>query len=51
VLVNNAGVAIPKPFEETTLEEMDRMININFRGTMAATQAALKHMQMVGESS
>ncbi len=48
VLVNNAGVAIPKPFEETTLEEMDRMININFLGTMAATQAALKHMQSGG---
>src|SRR6195256_4079729 len=23
VLVNNAGTAIPKPFEDTTLEEMD----------------------------
>jgi 3-oxoacyl-[acyl-carrier protein] reductase len=48
VLVNNAGVAIPKPFEETTLEEMDRMININFRGTMTATQVALKYMQSGG---
>src|SRR5216683_2380276 len=27
VLVNNAGTAIPKTFEETTLEEMDRVIN------------------------
>src|SRR6266446_1313618 len=27
VLVNNAGTAIPKPFEETTLEEMDRVID------------------------
>jgi 3-oxoacyl-[acyl-carrier protein] reductase len=44
VLVNNAGTAIPKRFEETTLEEMDRMFDINVRGTMAATQAALKHM-------
>ena len=44
VLVNNAGTAIPKKFEETTLEEMDRMIDINFRGILAATQAALKHM-------
>lgn len=44
VLVNNAGTAIPKTFEETTLEEMDRMIDINFRGTLAATQAALKHI-------
>jgi 3-oxoacyl-[acyl-carrier protein] reductase len=48
VLVNNAGVAIPKPFEETTLEEMDRMVNINFRGLMVATQAALKYMQSGG---
>lgn len=44
VLVNNAGTAIPKTFEQTTLEDMDRMININFRGALAATQAALQHM-------
>jgi 3-oxoacyl-[acyl-carrier protein] reductase len=48
VLVNNAGTAIPKTFEETTLEEMDRMIDINVRGTLAATQAALKHMKSGG---
>jgi 3-oxoacyl-[acyl-carrier protein] reductase len=48
VLVNNAGTAIPKTFEETTLEEMDRMIDINVRGTLAATQAALKHMTSGG---
>jgi len=45
ILVNNAGTAIPKKFEETTLEEMDRMIDINIRGTFIATQAALKHMK------
>jgi 3-oxoacyl-[acyl-carrier protein] reductase len=45
VLVNNAGTAIPKKFEETTLEEMDRMIDINIRGAFIATQAALKHMK------
>src|ERR1700720_252785 len=44
VLVNNAGTAIPKTFEETTLEEMDRVIDINIRGVFVATQAALKHM-------
>jgi 3-oxoacyl-[acyl-carrier protein] reductase len=48
VLVNNAGTAIPKTFEETTLEEMDRVIDINVRGTFAATQAALKHMKNGG---
>jgi 3-oxoacyl-[acyl-carrier protein] reductase len=45
VLVNNAGTAIPKTFEETTLEEMDRVIDINVRGVFVATQAALKHMK------
>src|SRR3982074_1089063 len=48
VLVNNAGTAIPKTFVETTLEEMDRVIDINLRGTLAATQAALKHLKNGG---
>src|SRR6266576_1827202 len=48
VLVNNAGTAIPKPFEEATLEEMDRVIDINVRGVYVATQAALKHMKSGG---
>jgi len=48
VLVNNAGTAIPKSFEETTLEELDRLIDVNVRGTLVATQAALKHMKSGG---
>src|SRR5229473_2708167 len=48
VLVNNAGTAIPKPFEEATLEEIDRVIAINVRGVFVATQAALKHMHSGG---
>jgi 3-oxoacyl-[acyl-carrier protein] reductase len=48
VLVNNAGTAIPKPFEETTLEEMDRVIDLNLRGVMIATQAALREMREGG---
>jgi len=48
VLVNNAGTAIPKMFEETTLEEMNLLIDINIRGTFVATQAALKHMKSGG---
>jgi 3-oxoacyl-[acyl-carrier protein] reductase len=48
ILVNNAGTAIPKPFAEATLEEMDRMIDINIRGVFVATQAALKHMKSGG---
>jgi 3-oxoacyl-[acyl-carrier protein] reductase len=45
VFVNNAGTAIPKPFLETTLEELDRMIELNFRGALIATQAALRQME------
>jgi 3-oxoacyl-[acyl-carrier protein] reductase len=48
ILVNNAGTAIPKTFEETTLEEMDRVLDINVRGVFIATQAALKHMKSGG---
>ena len=45
VLVNNAGTAIPKSFEQSTLEEMDRVLDINVRGVFATTQAAFKHMK------
>jgi 3-oxoacyl-[acyl-carrier protein] reductase len=48
VLVNNAGTAIPKRFEETTLAELDLVIDVNIRGAFVATQAALKHMNSGG---
>ena len=44
ILVNNAGTAIPKKFEETTLEEIDQVIDLNIRGVFLTTQAALKQM-------
>src|ERR1700729_891336 len=44
VLVNNAGTAIPKKFEDTTLEELDRVIDINIRGVFVTTKAALKYL-------
>ncbi len=41
VLVNNAaGTAIPKLFEETSLEELEHVINLNVRGVFVTTQAA-----------
>jgi 3-oxoacyl-[acyl-carrier protein] reductase len=48
ILVNNAGTAIPKKFEDTTLEEMDRVIALNIRGPFIATQEALKHIKNGG---
>jgi 3-oxoacyl-[acyl-carrier protein] reductase len=35
-------------FEETTLEELDRVIDLNLRGAFVATQGALKHMNNGG---
>jgi 3-oxoacyl-[acyl-carrier protein] reductase len=48
VLVNNAGTAIPKPFEETRLEDIEHVLNLNVRGVMVATQEALKHLKSGG---
>jgi 3-oxoacyl-[acyl-carrier protein] reductase len=48
ILVSNAGTAIPKKFEDTTLEELDRLIDLNIRGTFIATQVALKRMESGG---
>jgi 3-oxoacyl-[acyl-carrier protein] reductase len=48
VLVNNAGIAIPKRFEETTLEELEHVIDVNIRGTFIVTKEALKHMKSGG---
>jgi len=48
VLVNNAGTAIPKKFEDSTLEELDRLVNINLRGIFVTTQEALKNMNNNG---
>jgi 3-oxoacyl-[acyl-carrier protein] reductase len=48
VLVNNAGTAIPKRFEEASLDELNRLIDLNIRGVFIATQAALKQMKSGG---
>jgi len=48
IFVNNAGTAIPKKFQDTTLEEMDRVIDLNIRGVFVATQAALTHLHEGG---
>lgn len=44
ILVNNAGVAASAPIEEFSLEEFDRLVNINVRGVYATTQAAVPHL-------
>jgi NAD(P)-dependent dehydrogenase (short-subunit alcohol dehydrogenase family) len=39
VLLNNAGIFAAKPFLETTLEELDRFLGVNVKGTFLVTQA------------
>jgi 3-oxoacyl-[acyl-carrier protein] reductase len=48
VFVNNAGTAISKKFEDTTIEQLDRVIDTNLRGAFVATQAVLKRMNEGG---
>lgn len=44
ILVNNAGIARGGQLDEMTLEDIDAMINVNIRGLVVATQAALAHL-------
>lgn len=44
IVVNNAGIAIVKPAGEFTLEDFDRIVDVNVKGVFVATQEALKHM-------
>lgn len=44
ILVNNAGVAMPGDFLETSLEQFRKVIDINLTGTYVALQRAAKSM-------
>lgn len=48
ILVNNAGIARPADFLETTLEEFKAVIDINLTGTFMATQRAAQTMVKEG---
>lgn len=44
IVVNNAGIARMGAFVDQPLEEIEDQINVNVRGVMLTTQAALKHI-------
>ncbi|MBO2449434.1 SDR family oxidoreductase [Actinomadura barringtoniae] len=45
IVVNNAGIYPPIPFEETTLEDWRRIMRLNLEGPFLVTQAALPHLR------
>ena len=48
ILVNNAGIALPAPFFETTLDQFQLVIDVNLTGTFQAIQRAAKAMVSKG---
>jgi 3-oxoacyl-[acyl-carrier protein] reductase len=49
VLINNAGVLSISPLEQMPVEEWDRVLDINLRGTFLCCRFALPHMLRRGE--
>jgi 3-oxoacyl-[acyl-carrier protein] reductase len=43
VLVNNAAVYYPEPFDTVTPQQIDQQLSVNVLGTILTTQAALEH--------
>jgi len=44
VLVNNAGIFIPKPFIDYSTEDFERLVSTNLTGFLYVTQAAVRQM-------
>lgn len=45
ILINNAGVALSKPFGETTIAEFDRVMATNARAPFVLIHSALPHLR------
>lgn len=44
VLINSAGISQEKPFADITDEDLDEMLNVNFKSVFYCSQSALKYM-------
>lgn len=51
ILINNAGVNLPGVFHEVTDDTIDKTLNINVKGTMYASRAAIPHMLRQGQGA
>jgi glucose 1-dehydrogenase len=43
ILVNNAGIQTERPAHEISVEDYDRILNVNLRGSFLCAREALKH--------
>jgi NAD(P)-dependent dehydrogenase (short-subunit alcohol dehydrogenase family) len=48
VVVNNAGIYPPIPFDQTTLDDWQRVMRVNLDGPFLVTKAALPHLRAAG---
>lgn len=48
LLINSAGKAVPRPFEEISFEQFDDIMRTNFYGAWSTIQALLPHMKKRG---
>jgi NAD(P)-dependent dehydrogenase (short-subunit alcohol dehydrogenase family) len=48
ILVNNAGIARYGALEDMSLADIDALVNVNVRGAVLATQAAIPHLKQGG---
>jgi glucose 1-dehydrogenase len=48
ILVNNAGIEKNMPFWEMTEQDFDRVLSVNLKGVVFATQALVHHLRETG---
>ena len=48
ILVNNAGISHVGTIEQTSEEDLDRLINVNIRGVVNCSRACISHMKQIG---
>jgi cyclopentanol dehydrogenase len=51
VLVNNAGIVLGRSIEEMTVEEWDRLFDVNAKGVFLGTKLAIPEMRKAGGGS
>jgi len=51
ILVNAAGTDVPGPIADLTLEEWNRVLNVNLRASFLLAKAVFPHMRRVGHGT